>query len=161
MLPGGKKLFSELENWVCSGVLLNSHFVLTAAHCINPDDGSIKLKLGVHRINGYGPNENGNHGTSSENYQTFDIPSENFVKHENFTMEKNSVRNDIALIKLPRPVQMNRQTQPVCWKKQASHTMNENLVVVGWGKTNASQTSANKINGLYSTDQYKLEVKSF
>ena len=136
---------------------MNNQFVLTAAHC-KPDDGIVKLRLGAHKINGYGPNANGNHGVSSENIQTFDISSENFVRHENFSVKEKFVKNDIALIKLPTPTKMNQQTQPACWKNQNTHNINEKLVVVGWGKTNASQIGSHKINGLYSTDQYKLEV---
>jgi len=66
------------------------------------------------------------------------------------------VKNDIALIKLPRPAQLNPLTQPACWKTQSP--INSKPVVVGWGKTNAAQTSSHRINGLYSKKQYKLEI---
>ena len=66
------------------------------------------------------------------------------------------MKNDIALIKLPRPAKFNPLAQPACWKTQTS--INSKPVVVGWGKTDAAQTSSDRINGLYSKKQYKLEV---
>ena len=48
-------------------------------------------------------------------------------------------KNDIALIKLPRPVQMNELAQLACWKDQKS--INNKPVVVGWGKIYASQVN--------------------
>ena len=85
------------------------------------------------------------------------VRSENFVTHEEYSVERRSVKNDIALIKLPRPAGLNKLTQPACWKNPTN--INDKLMVVGWGKTNSSQTSSDfKTSGFYSNDQYKLEV---
>ena len=148
---GGRKVCKDKENWVCSGVLLNNQFVLTAAHCKDNFAEDFKLRLGIHTVAGeIEQNSNNPH------VQNFDIPSENFVIHEDYTKEKNIVKNDIALIKLPRPAKFNTLAQPACWKTQSS--INSKPMVVGWGKTDADQTSSDRINGLYSNKQYKLEV---
>ena len=91
--------------------------------------------------------------------QDFDIKSKDFVIHENYTQKKVDgklvVRNDIALIKLPKSAQFNQLVQPACWRNQSSN--NDRHVVVGWGKTSLYQVTKN-INGVYTNDQYKLEV---
>ena len=155
-LPGGKKIYKDKEVWKCSGVLLNNQFVLTAGHC-KTDDDIFKLRVGVHKLS---KQLLGADSTNSENlpeFQNFDVKPENFVIHENFQNMTHS-KNDIALIKLPRPVTFNQLAQPACWRNQSSISNNDPLVVVGWGKTSRFQISQTE-NGVYSNDQYKLEVK--
>ena len=160
-LAGGKKIYKDQENWVCSGVLLNNQFVLTAAHCKTEDD-VIKLRIGVHKVSGYGDGTVQTYSDVLPDFQNFDIKSENFVIHEDYTQTKNEnkkliVKNDIALIKLPRAAKFNQLVQPSCWRNPKPININDTLVVVGWGKTNAFQISKT-INGVYANDQYKLEV---
>ena len=44
-LPGGKKVYKDQENWICSGVLLNNRFVLTAGKC-KIDDKMFYILMG-------------------------------------------------------------------------------------------------------------------
>ena len=48
----GKEVCKDIENWVCSGVLLNNLFVLTAAHCKDNFAENLKLRLGIHFVAG-------------------------------------------------------------------------------------------------------------
>ena len=155
-LPGGKKIYKDKEVWKCSGVLLNNQFVLTAGHC-KTDDDIFKLRVGVHKLS---KQLLGADSTNSENlpeFQNFDVKPENFVIHEDFIPGVHP-KNDIALVKLPRPVTFNQLAQPACWRNQSSINIDDKLVVVGWGKINSFSISLTE-NGVYSDNQYKLEVK--
>ena len=130
--------------WNCSGVLINSQFVLTTAYC-KGDHEMFKLRLGFHTL---GDNSN-------LDIQNFDIKSENFVIHEDYDRNRGNVkRNDIALIKLPRPAKFTQLAQPSCWRTQSP--LEDPLVVVGWGKTENFQGLTSE--GVYSNSQHKLEV---
>ena len=160
-LPGGKKIYKDKEDWKCSGVLLNSQFVLTAGHCKNESSNEIiKLRLGVWQLSRQLLGTKTENADDLPDFQNFDIEPENFVVHENYQKEyKNgkfiTIKNDIALIKLPRPAQFNQLVQPVCWNTQSD--TNDRLVVVGWGKTNKYQVSKTS-DGAFSDFQQKLEV---
>ena len=132
--------------------------MLTAAHCKTEDD-VIKVRIGVHELPGYGDKSD----DFLPDVQNFDIKPENFVIHEDYIQYTNEdkkliVNNDIALIKLPRPAEFNQLVQPSCWRNPKPVNVNDTLVVVGWGKTNAFQIGKT-INGVFSNDQNKLEVE--
>lgn len=68
------------------------------------------------------------------NYQDFNVSE--IIKHPNYTFP--STYNDIALLKLDRPANLDKFVRPACL-----HFINEidpsrgELVVAGWGKTEA------------------------
>ena len=161
-LPGGKKIYKDKEDWKCSGVLLNSQFVLTAGHCKNESSNEIiKLRLGVWQLSRQLLGTKTENADDLPDFQNFDIEPEDFVIHENYKEDdkngKITIKNDIALIKLPRPAQFNQLVQPACWNEQSD--INDRLVVVGWGKTNEYQLSNSKRNGAFSDFQQKLDVR--
>ena len=142
---------------------MNSQFVLTAAHCKSEDD-IIKLRLGIWKLEKLVLGSNISNPTNLPAIQNFDIKPENFVIHEEYIKERNAPRklvlkNDIALIKLPRKAKFNTLAQPICWKNNnLLNLVNDPPVVVGWGKTNRYSISKTS-NGVFSDSQFKLEVK--
>ena len=86
--------------------------------------------------------------------QNFVIKPENYVIHEDFVWIGELPRNDIALIKIPRPAKFTQLSQPSCWRTQSP--LEDPLVVVGWGKTENFQGLTSE--GVYSNSQHKLEV---
>ncbi|XP_077298829.1 serine protease gd-like isoform X2 [Arctopsyche grandis] len=113
---------SASTSFICSGSLISSTDIITAAHCV-PRRKTEKLlaKFGLHNINEWGGN------VKISNIQDSHI-------HPNYN--RTTLHNDIAILKISR-IEFTAFIQPICmW---ASSTNLNILVgktgtVVGWGK---------------------------
>lgn len=72
---------------------------------------------------------------SCKHYQEFGI--ENIVVHSEFTVSASRVANDIALIRLDRPIQFGAKLQPICLPFGNNHIREQPeeapLIATGWG----------------------------
>ena len=105
MLPGGKRHYRDEFSWICSGVILNSRFILTAAHC-RLRGRRMVVRVGVHKIPSY-YNEQFSSLRGRSSSEDFYLDQESFILHEDFIKERTSkgqlrLKNDIALIKLDK-----------------------------------------------------------
>ncbi|KAH8314859.1 hypothetical protein KR074_005373 [Drosophila pseudoananassae] len=125
----------DLENttvFKCAGTLITSDFILTAAHCISNE--LVSVRFGEHNI------------TSAEDCVLYgakreclpppvDIPVGEMIVHQNYSKE--NYQNDIALIRLKYPVQLNDFILPICLPLypdvQVESQEMTSLGVVGWG----------------------------
>lgn len=106
--------------FLCGASLISEEYLLTAAECIKSSTRSqLKIQLGVYILDEYDGDE-----------QTFDIA---WMKiHEEYD-SKNS-ENDIAILKLDRPVNFTDSIQPATLpKSDYSHDSNFLAIAVGWG----------------------------
>lgn len=110
---------------VCGGVLLNDLFVLTAGHCLmNTAKGqSVTVVLGGNNFYSFVSEKN-----------KIELKATVFWIHENFSMP--TAKNDIGIIKLPRPVKFTNEIYPVKISKDLKIDQcnkEVSVIISGWG----------------------------
>ncbi|XP_043928575.1 coagulation factor X [Protopterus annectens] len=122
----------------CGGTILNSKFILTAAHCMNQTK-SFKVIVG--------DNDRDKKEASESEHNV-----EQVILHQNFLLK--TYDNDIAVVKLEDEIKFNPQVIPVCLpNKDFSENVlmkQENAVISGFGRIHE--------RGLQSTKLRKLHV---
>ncbi|XP_017478065.1 PREDICTED: trypsin-1 isoform X2 [Rhagoletis zephyria] len=106
----------------CGGSLLTKDYVLTAAHCVK------KLRKSKIRII-FGDHDQ--HITSESNAIQRAVIA--IIKHRNF--DPDSYNNDIALLKLRKPMMFSKIIKPVCLPRYNYNPAGRIGTVVGWGRT--------------------------
>ncbi|XP_068117799.1 ovochymase-2-like isoform X2 [Hyperolius riggenbachi] len=109
-----------LNKHLCSGTVVSERFVLTSASCVAEKEkfqDTLQVVAGVHDLE------------QSENTQKRSVSA--IIKHPGF--DPSYKYNDLALIKLNKPLRFNDYVQPVCFPKSYSN-MEPGLicVVTGW-----------------------------
>jgi secreted trypsin-like serine protease len=107
----------------CGGTLLNEEYVLTAAHCIGSEDPSeITITAGMHNME------------LDENTETTRQvrQAQNVTVHPDYN--EDTIKNDLALVRLDRPVDFNENVQPACLPGPDPKPDSE-VVLIGWGVT--------------------------
>lgn len=107
----------------CGGTLIDKKWIITAAHCVNFINHSdrVIIVLGSWKIT----------NKTEENRQTFEIHRNNIIIHPNFSYRMRS--NDIALIELPQPVEINEYVQIVNLSMTCDPVESINVIAIGNG----------------------------
>jgi len=115
------------DKWFCGGTLISDEWVMTAGHCAD-DATSVEVMLGAHNVR------------EAVEDGRMEIMSTDIFKHESYNGIL--IHNDIALIKLPEPIEFNDNIRPIClpsyseWNTTFDHL---DMEISGWGKpTDAS-----------------------
>ncbi|XP_055906475.1 serine protease 7-like [Eupeodes corollae] len=117
----------------CSGSLINSRYVLTAAHCL------VGKPLHSIRLGEYDTSNDGIDciGTDCAD-PVLDVYAEDIIVHPNYNEKSLHRHNDIALIRLKDDIRFTSFVSPVCmpWVLKLNRSeVGKNLVAAGWGRT--------------------------
>ncbi|XP_042283142.1 chymotrypsin A-like [Thunnus maccoyii] len=112
----------QLSGFFCGGSLINQNWVVTAAHCSAREYDLVVL--GAHDLR-----------SSTEDVQVIGVGQ--VFPHPEYNDISND--NDIQLIKLARPAQINRHVSPVCVAETRDNfPPGTTCMTTGWGRTSGN-----------------------
>lgn len=125
------------EGHICGGSIISERYIISAAHCFFPAGGmygrewppkmTYYIRAGIHSLKKkkYAPAQK--------------IEVEEVIVHEGYEPQ-DGMRDDIALLKLKKPLKFSKQVQPICLPP-AKHSWSEkqSYLVTGWGAFGANK----------------------
>ncbi|XP_063911854.1 serine protease easter-like [Zophobas morio] len=133
----------------CHGSLITNRYLLTAAHCVDPNRLNIdglnltSVVLGEYDVR----NETDCLGDDCAD-PIQEIPVESYNMHPDYKLT--TFANDIALIRMSREVEYTDFIKPICLPpKNLIAPFNQTLLIAGWGNTENNVMNPTKVQARF------------
>lgn len=134
----------------CGASLINSRYLVTAAHCVEDRRNSSKpfsVRLGEWDIDQEIDCDEDEEDVCAD--APLDVDIEKIIMHEDYDPEDTSSHNDIALIRLTRDVQISAFVSPICLPideiPRSRNIVGSKAYAAGWGRTESGRSSNVKL----------------